>query len=115
MNEAVLEAAVVSGGIQSGLSAETKTRLCFGRKDGWPTRYAKVEPTPRANIYGALEGALGYHFKDQGLVMGAINYPTSGTGGATYQRLEFLGNGEYLRQEMVKVIATDKYLPRSPC
>ena len=74
-----------------------------------------MEPTPQANICAALEDAIGYHFKDQRLVMEAINHPTSGTGGATYQRLEFLGDGRYLRQEMVKVIATDKYLPGSPC
>ena len=110
LNEVILGAAVLSGGIQSGLSAGTKMGLRFGWTDAWPTRYAKVEPTRRANIYAALEDALGYDFKDQVLVMDAINHPTSGTGGATYQRLEFLGDGRYLRQEMVKVIATDKYL-----
>ncbi len=96
--EALLGAALMSGGIQCGLSAGTKMGLCFGGTNAWPTRYAKVEPTPRANICAALEDALGYHFKDQNLVMEAINHPTSGTGGATYQRLEFLGDGEYLRR-----------------
>ena len=33
----------------------------------------------------------------------AINHPTFATGGATYQRLEFLGDGEYLRLERIKV------------
>ena len=93
--EALLGAALLSGGIQCGLSAGTKMGLCFGGADPWPTRYEKVEPTPRANICAALEDALGYHFKDQRLVMEAINHPTSATGGATYQRLEFLGDGEY--------------------
>ena len=88
--------------------------LCFGVTDPWPTRDAKVEPTPRANICVALEGALGYHFKDQRLVMEPINHPTAATGGATYQRLELLGDGEYPRPERIKVIATDKFLPGSP-
>jgi endoribonuclease Dicer len=92
--EALLGAALLSGGIECALSMGTKMGLCFGGTDPWPTRYAKVEPTPRANICAALEDALGYHFKDQGLVMEAINHPTSATGGATYQRLEFLGDGE---------------------
>ena len=45
LNEAVLGAAVVSGGIQSGLSAGTKMGLCFGWTEAWPTRCAKVELT----------------------------------------------------------------------
>ena len=92
--EALLGAAFLSGGIQCGLSVGTKMGLCFGGTDMWSMRYAKVEPSPRANICAALEDALGYHFKDQRLVMEAVNHPTSGTGGATYQRLEFLGDGE---------------------
>ena len=94
--EALLGAAFLSGGIQCGLSVGTKMGLCFGGTYAWSMRYAKVESTPRANICAVLEDALGYHFKDQRLVMEAINHPTSGTGGVTYQRLEFLGNGEYL-------------------
>ena len=66
-----------------------------------------------ANICAALEDALGYHFKDQRLVMEAVNHPTSGTGGATHQRLEFLGDGEYRRSERIKVIVIDKSLPGS--
>jgi len=105
--EALLGAALLSGGVQCALSAGTKMGLCFGGMEAWPVRYAKVEPTPRAHICAALEDALGYRFKDQGLVMEAINHPTSATGGATYQRLEFLGDGKYLCSKNIKVIVID--------
>ena len=82
--EALLGAAPLSRGSQYGLSEGTKMGLCFGVTDPWPTRYAKVKPTPQANICVALEDALGYHFKDQRLVMEAINHLTSATGGTTY-------------------------------
>jgi endoribonuclease Dicer len=112
--EALLGVALLSGGIECGLSVGTKMGLCFGGADTWSMRYAKVEPSPRANICAALEDALGYRFKDQRLVMEAVNHPTSGTGGATYQRLEFLGDGEYLCSERIKLLAIDKSLPGSP-
>ena len=107
--EAFLGAALLSGGVQCALSVGTKLGLCFGGTDAWGTRYAKRDPTPRANVCPALEDALGYHFKDQSLVMEAINHPTSGNGGQTYQRLEFLGDGEYLRSERNKVVFFDQY------
>ena len=112
--EALLGAALLSGGVQCALSVGTKLGLCFGGTDPWPMRYADLDLTPRATICAALEEALGYHFKDQRLVMEAINHPTSGTRAATYQRLEFLGDGEYLRSERIKVIAIEKPLPGSP-
>ena len=112
--EALLGAALSSGGIQCALLVGTKMGLCFGGTEAWPIRYAKAEPTPRVHICAALEDALGYSFKDQGLVMEAINHPTSGTGGVTYQRLEFLGDGKYLRSERIKVIAIDQSVPGSP-
>ncbi len=112
--EALLGAAFLSGGIQCGLSVGTKMGLCFGGTYAWSMRYAKVESTPRANICAALEDALGYQFKDQRLVMEAINHPTSRTGGATYQRLAFLGDGEYLRSYCIKVIEIEKVSPWQP-
>ena len=83
--EALSGAAPLSRGTQYGLSAGTKMGLCFGVMDAGQTRCATVEPTPRANICAAWEDALGYRFKDQRLVMEAINHATSATGGATYQ------------------------------
>ena len=80
----------------------------------WSMQYAKVEPSSWANICATLEDALGYHFKDQTLVMEAVNHPPSGTGSATYQRPELLGDGEYRRSERIKVIVIDKSLLDSP-
>ena len=111
--EALLGAALLSGGIQCALLAGTEMGLCFGGTEMWSVRYADAEPTPRAHICAALEEALGYRFKDQRLVMEAINHPTSGTGGATYQRLEFLGDGKYPRSERIKVIVVDQSTPGS--
>lgn len=112
--EALLGAAFLSEGTQSALMVGTKLGLCFGGADAWSIRYAKAEPTPRARICAALEDALGYRFKDQGLFMEALTHPTSGTGGATYQRLEFLGDGEYPWPERIKAIVINKSVPGSP-
>jgi len=39
-----------------------------------------------------MEGLLGYHFKDQGLLLEACTHPSWQDGSPSYQRLEFLGD-----------------------
>jgi hypothetical protein len=60
-----------------------------------------------------VEDALGHYVEDQRLDLEGVNEPTSGTGGATCQRLELPGGGEYLHSERIKVVVIDRLLPGS--
>jgi endoribonuclease Dicer len=90
--EALIGVGWLSGGVQGGLAVGTKLDLCFGGTDAWWDRYPGVEARGGTSFTG-LEEALGYHFKNQGLVMEALTHPSFARGGPCYQRLEFLGDG----------------------
>ena len=94
--EALLGVAWLSGGVAAGLAAGTKLDLCFGGEQVWWERYPRKEPDPNVGSpFPALEEALGYVFRDKSLLIEALTHPSFTGAGASYQRLEFLGDGKW--------------------
>lgn len=93
--EALLGAAWLSGGVSAGLEAGTRLDLCFGGTKLWSERYPRTEVDPTlGSPFPTLEAALGYEFRDKALLVEALTHPSFTGAGASYQRLEFLGDGK---------------------
>jgi endoribonuclease Dicer len=93
--EALLGAAWLSGGVSAALQVGTRLDLCFGGEDAWSERYRHNEALVESNSPSPMvEEVLGYRFKDKRLLVEALTHPSFAKGGASYQRLEFLGDGE---------------------
>jgi endoribonuclease Dicer len=94
--EATLGAAFVTGGIPMALHAGEALGLAFGGTIPWPLRYGR-QPTssPGLALFSGLEERLGYTFHKSELLLEAVTHPsfTHESGGSSYQRLEFLGDG----------------------
>lgn len=97
--EATLGASFLAGGINMALQTGTSLGLEFGGPLPWFVRYTnpvKTEPLPP--LFAPLEEKLGYQFKRQDVVREALTHPsaaisTEGQWSPSYQRLEFLGDG----------------------
>ncbi|KAI0320295.1 hypothetical protein OF83DRAFT_1053342 [Amylostereum chailletii] len=93
--EATLGASWLTGGIEMSLHAGTALGLNFGGTIPWTMRYSrdrthKTERIP--GVYGALQEQLQYRFQRLDPLSEALRHPSYTTGGASYQRLEFLGD-----------------------
>jgi len=95
--EAIIGAGYLSGGLSMALHVGTALGLNFGGPLPWHLRYA---PPPDVNIvpalYSELQDALGYEFQHVELLHEALTHPSFCSGGKSYQRLEFLGDGTTL-------------------
>lgn len=93
--EALLGAALLSGGIQTGLEMGTALNLCFGGTTPWNLRYKPPSNTGNVFPFPGLEESLGYTFQNKAILIEAMTHPAfwSETTGSSYQRLEFLGDG----------------------
>lgn len=95
--EATLGAAFVTGGIPMALRAGESLGLAFGGTIPWSLRYSR-EPkaSPSSAFFSTLEEKLGYTFHKSELLLEAVTHPsfTHESSGPSYQRLEFLGDGE---------------------
>jgi endoribonuclease Dicer len=92
--EAIIGAGYLTGGISMSLHVGSALGLNFGGALPWRLRYPpppRVEPSPVA--YSELQDALGYEFQHFGLLREALTHPSFWSGGKSYQRLEFLGDG----------------------
>jgi endoribonuclease Dicer len=94
--ESTLGAAFLSGGIPTALRAGVALGLSFGGPVPWPLRYewnpghGNVSP-----LFTSLTERLGYEFKCGNLLIEAVSHPSfQYTSLPSYQRLEFLGDGE---------------------
>jgi endoribonuclease Dicer len=95
--EATLGASFITGGIQMSLHAGEALGLAFGGPTPWPMRYSrKPEASPVSALFNSLEDSLGYTFHRSELLLEAVTHPSFvlSSGGSSYQRLEFLGDGE---------------------
>lgn len=94
--EATLGAAFVNGGIQMALYAGTALGLSFGGPCPWNIRYSGLIPeTPVASLFTELQEVLGYKFRSGKLLLEAMTHPSFGSmETSSYQRLEFMGDGE---------------------
>jgi endoribonuclease Dicer len=93
--EALLGAAWLSGGVRGALEVGTRLDLCFGgTKVWWERGYQTSSASSVGSPFPELEEALGYEFHDKSLLIEALTHPSFTGAGASYQRLEFLGDGE---------------------
>jgi endoribonuclease Dicer len=95
--EAIVGAGYLTGGISMALHVGTALGLGFGGPLPWPQRYPfprRAEVTPA--LYSKLQNALGYEFQYAELLQEALTHPSFWSGGKSYQRLEFLGDGKAL-------------------
>lgn len=97
-HEALLGAAYAAGGWPLALKTGDALGLPFGGSVAWTARYPPLTP---ANMRGTcdvleiLQRKLNYRFKNPTLLLEAINHPSSTTVEVpSYNRLEFLGDGE---------------------
>ena len=92
--EAIIGAGYLTGGISMALHVGSALGLNFGGALPWRLRYP---PPPRVElapaVYSELQDALGYEFRHFGLLREALTHPSFWSGGKSYQRLEFLGDG----------------------
>lgn len=92
--EAIIGAGHLSGGISMALHVGTALGLNFGGPLPWAVRYAPpLNSKPAPALYLDLQDALGYQFHHAGLLREALTHPSFWSGGKSYQRLEFLGDG----------------------
>lgn len=93
--EAILGAAYICGGIDHALRAGDALGLCFGGSRPWRDRYEPAKNVPPAPLFTTLQQELGYTFTNGALLVEAVKHPSfDAEGGPSYQRLEFLGDGE---------------------
>ena len=107
--EAIIGAGYLSGGISMALHVGTALGLNFGGPLPWHLRYAPLPDTnPAPGFYSELQDALGYEFQHVELLQEALTHPSFCTGGKSYQRLEFLGDGTALVISMTWLIFMSK-------
>ena len=92
--EAIIGAGYLSGDIPMALRVGSALGLNFGGPVPWHLRYA-LPPNPQlaSARYSELQDALGYEFQHAELLQEALTHPSFRSGGKSYQRLEFLGDG----------------------
>lgn len=92
--EAIIGAGYLCGGILMALHVGTALGLNFGGPLPWHLRYApRSNSIPAPGLYSELQDALGYEFQHVELLQEALTHPSFCSGGKSYQRLEFLGDG----------------------
>lgn len=98
--EAVIGASFVTGGIPMALHTGSALGLTFGGSCPWPQRYESTRASrPAPALFSALQESLGYTFHDSDLLVEAVTHPSFAafSNSPSYQRLEFLGDGEMPR------------------
>jgi len=94
--EAILGAAFIAGGISLALQIGTSLGLNFGGPLPWFMRYPLPEPKPIPSVFTQLQANLGYEFRRNELLLESITHPSfTNSEVPSYQRLEFLGDGEW--------------------
>jgi len=96
--EALLGASFLAGGIPVALQAGAALGLELGGPLPWFIRYHRIrEPTTIAPAFVALEESLNYKFQQNHLVTESLTHPSfTFSDVPSYQRLEFLGDGNLL-------------------
>jgi endoribonuclease Dicer len=96
--EAILGAAFLTGGIPMALYAGEALTMNLGGRIAWPQRYQRQsigDDIP--SLFTELQDNLGYRFRQLSLLTEAVTHPSFSdvTDTTSYQRLEFLGDGEH--------------------
>lgn len=98
--EATLGAAFFTGGIEMALQAGDALGMSVGGAIPWSLRFSRPpEPSPVPPLFSNLQADMGYEFYRGELLIEAATHPSFATsaGASSYQRLEFLGDGESWR------------------
>ncbi|KAG5647190.1 hypothetical protein DXG03_001149 [Asterophora parasitica] len=121
--EALLGASFVAGGIPMALHAGTALGLSFGGSLPWSLRYSRSSvASPASSLFICLEESLGYTFHRSELLVEAMTHPSFSlsSGGASYQRLEFLGDAlldlvvlKYLYEKFPHATSAELALPKA--
>jgi endoribonuclease Dicer len=97
--EATLGASFLTGGIPMALRAGEALGLAFGGPIPWSLRYSRSpEASLAPALFERLQENLGYTFHSYSLLREAVTHPSFAASSLdpSYQRLEFLGDGEPL-------------------
>jgi endoribonuclease Dicer len=95
--EATLGAAFLTGGIPMALHTAEALGLGLGGRIPWCERYGRHSASASTlPLFVDLQERLGYTFRRGDLLIEAVTHPSfcMSAGSASYQRLEFLGDGE---------------------
>lgn len=94
--EAILGAAFLTGGVEMALRTGDALGMSVGGPIPWSVRYSRPpESLPVPPLFADLQAAMGYEFHRGQLLIEAVTHPSFATSAsASYQRLEFLGDGE---------------------
>ena len=93
--EALLGASWVTGGASSALRTGTVLGLCFGGVNEWHMRDYPKPPMPDIpRSPTELETILGYQFRSPCLLQQALSHRSYTVSARSYEREEFLGDGE---------------------
>jgi endoribonuclease Dicer len=97
--EATLGAAFLTGGIPMALRTGDALGLAFGGARPWSLRYGRSpEGSSVPAFFEDLQESLGYRFHESWLLVEAVTHPSFvSSGGSSYQRLEFLGDGKLVQ------------------
>ena len=93
--EALLGASFITGGIDMALQTGEALGLSMGGRVPWMLRYPLRPQTPVSPLFTELQDALGYRFRCGTLLLEAVTHPSfKSTDCTSYQRLEWVGDGE---------------------
>ncbi|KAI6036993.1 hypothetical protein BKA83DRAFT_4170530 [Pisolithus microcarpus] len=92
--EATLGAAFLTGGVEMALHAGGALGMSVGSTVPWSVRFSRrPESSPAPPLFLELEAVMGYEFHRGDLLVEAVTHPSFATSsGASYQRMEFLGD-----------------------
>ncbi|KAI6138924.1 hypothetical protein BKA82DRAFT_3009633 [Pisolithus tinctorius] len=92
--EATLGAAFSTGGIEMALRAGDALGVSIGNAIPWGLRFSRPpESSPVPPLFSELQVVMGYEFHRGELLVEAVTHPSFATSsGASYQRMEFLGD-----------------------
>lgn len=99
--EAILGAALLTGGVEMAVQTGSRLGLCFGGEEKWSERKEVKDRRRQVGVKTTapslvqIEERVGYHFQDDALLITAVTHRSYSAAGACYERLENLGDGEH--------------------
>ena len=106
--EASLGAGFATGGLTMALRVGTALGLGFGGTLPWSARYERLPQSPVPVMFKEIQEILGYDFRCGHLLIEAVTHPSfRSPTNSSYQRLEFMGDGECSNIYPIKIAHID--------
>jgi endoribonuclease Dicer len=108
--ESILGATFASGGLNAAIHVGDRLGLCFGGTSPWVERPAArelwdVEASPVPPYLLGLQEKLGYTFRQGNRLLEAVTHRSNiGASTDAYERLEYLGDGEWLERDISRLL-----------